>query len=384
MRVSASCFDFTHNRIVENLAFGAFGRMTPDAAQFRAVACFGVSAMKRKAAPSPFPHVPGLQKKRTKNGHRWILSEPDFSGVSRSITVKISDNDPPDVFLAKVTEARKALRRRCACQGFAEYVDAYVKMRQYAASTETRIRRVLKDYSFDEKRNAKAINRLLESDRAPGTKRLYLETVRSFFAWLIQRGETIRNPAADVTIKAPRGRRTRTATDQELAEILAYARKTDPEHRLFILLLVYTGARGSTILALTPDSLDADQKLHMFNVKAKKRYDFPIQITNRDLLDTWKTVAKRGVLWLRKWHEVTFSAWLRRHFGKDANGEYLSAHSMRHTFATRALQSGVPLEIVSKLLDHASVSTTLSIYAKFSTEQIDNAVKCTVDTIPDK
>jgi hypothetical protein len=188
--------------------------------------------------------------------------------------------------------------------------------------------------------------------------------------------------AADVTIKAPRGRRTRTATDQELAEILAYARKTDPEHRLFILLLVYTGARGSTILALTPDSLDADQKLHMFNVKAKKRYDFPIQITNRDLLDTWKTVAKRGVLWLRKWHEVTFSAWLRRHFGKDASGEYLSAHSMRHTFATRALQSGVPLEIVSKLLDHASVSTTLSIYAKFSTEQIDNAVKCTVETIP--
>ena len=42
---------------------------------------------------------------------------------------------------------------------------------------------------------------------------------------------------------------------------------------------------------------------------------------------------------------------------------------------TRALQAGVPAEIVSKLLDHSSVSITLNVYARYSREQIDSAIE---------
>jgi site-specific recombinase XerD len=34
----------------------------------------------------------------------------------------------------------------------------------------------------------------------------------------------------------------------------------------------------------------------------------------------------------------------------------------------------VPTEIVSKMLDHANIGTTLSIYAKHSQQQIDDAM----------
>ena len=41
---------------------------------------------------------------------------------------------------------------------------------------------------------------------------------------------------------------------------------------------------------------------------------------------------------------------------------YLKFHSLRHTFATYARKSGMPIEYLSKLLGHKSVQTTIDIY----------------------
>lgn len=41
----------------------------------------------------------------------------------------------------------------------------------------------------------------------------------------------------------------------------------------------------------------------------------------------------------------------------------LTVHGMRHTFATIALQSGIPVAVVSKYLGHSSVTTTLNTYS---------------------
>jgi integrase len=50
----------------------------------------------------------------------------------------------------------------------------------------------------------------------------------------------------------------------------------------------------------------------------------------------------------------------------------ISPHGLRHTYATAALRGGVSPEVVSKRLGHASVTTTLSIYAHVF-EQDDEA-----------
>ena len=41
-----------------------------------------------------------------------------------------------------------------------------------------------------------------------------------------------------------------------------------------------------------------------------------------------------------------------------------SAHWLRHTFATRAIERAVPMEVVQAQLGHANLSTTMNIYAK--------------------
>jgi integrase len=51
----------------------------------------------------------------------------------------------------------------------------------------------------------------------------------------------------------------------------------------------------------------------------------------------------------------------------------LTYHLSRHTFATMALNKGMRIEHVSKLMDHAKISTT-QIYAKIIDEELDKAV----------
>ena len=51
----------------------------------------------------------------------------------------------------------------------------------------------------------------------------------------------------------------------------------------------------------------------------------------------------------------------------------LSFHLSRHSFATNALNNGMRIEHVSKLIDHRDISTT-QVYAKIISEELDKAV----------
>ena len=51
----------------------------------------------------------------------------------------------------------------------------------------------------------------------------------------------------------------------------------------------------------------------------------------------------------------------------------ISFHSSRHSFATRALQKGMRIEYVSKLLGHSTIKTT-QIYTKIVNSDLDNAM----------
>ena len=68
-------------------------------------------------------------------------------------------------------------------------------------------------------------------------------------------------------------------------------------------------------------------------------------------------------------HPLTYAAVydlvrrLRRRTGLD-----FDPHWFRHTYATRLLRDGTPVEVVSKLLGHASITTTLSVYGHLSVE----------------
>lgn len=45
--------------------------------------------------------------------------------------------------------------------------------------------------------------------------------------------------------------------------------------------------------------------------------------------------------------------------GKNGNNE---GSTIRHTFATRAIENGAPVKIVSEILGHSSVQLTMDVY----------------------
>lgn len=49
----------------------------------------------------------------------------------------------------------------------------------------------------------------------------------------------------------------------------------------------------------------------------------------------------------------------------------ITPHVLRHTTATIALNNGMPVEDISKLLGHANIATTM-IYAKISEENVQD------------
>ena len=49
-------------------------------------------------------------------------------------------------------------------------------------------------------------------------------------------------------------------------------------------------------------------------------------------------------------------------------------HALRHTFASKAIKAGVSDKVISKLLGHSNVSTTLNIYAHISDEMMRDSI----------
>ncbi|MET3803651.1 site-specific recombinase XerD [Nakamurella sp. UYEF19] len=50
-------------------------------------------------------------------------------------------------------------------------------------------------------------------------------------------------------------------------------------------------------------------------------------------------------------------------------------HMLRHTYATDLLHRGLPAEVVQKLLGHASITTTMNVYAQLQVEDVRRSLE---------
>lgn len=178
------------------------------------------------------------------------------------------------------------------------------------------------------------------------------------------------NPFAKVHF-AKATNRTRVMTVEEQDKIFPLLR---PYQQRWLILMLGTGLRVAEGESLTVASLD--RKANMLHVKGKGFMGKPryrdVPLLDASLLaiidlQTAEAVQPTKALW--KQSSATWR-WVLATACRKANVPLLSPHVLRHTFATRYLQSGGNIYILSKILGHSNVSTTERVYAHLLTADI--------------
>lgn len=70
----------------------------------------------------------------------------------------------------------------------------------------------------------------------------------------------------------------------------------------------------------------------------------------------------------RAYRARSYRSWLSTRC-REAGVPELPPHSLRHTFASLALDAGVPIQDISRALGHANVATTMSVYSHYIGDQ---------------
>ena len=163
---------------------------------------------------------------------------------------------------------------------------------------------------------------------------------------------------------------------------------------LFLFSIYAGGLRFSDVIEMQYSNYnEAEHKIQKLIRKTGRIHQFKIGKVAIDILEKYKKekanhddfifpvlVDKEGYLndeAKRYFQTAAFNKlanWHLRKLGEKIKLPFdLSFHLSRHSFATNALNNGMRIEHVSKLMDHRDISTT-QVYAKIISEELDKAV----------
>lgn len=210
----------------------------------------------------------------------------------------------------------------------------------------------------------------------------YREYIVRFFTWAYNEGYIADNPAKNIAAIKYEEKPREALTQVEL-EYLRMACETVRE-RAIIEFLYSTGCRVSELTIVKKSDINWYEKsVRLFGKGKKHRFSF---------LNAKAEVALKKYLEFRDDDcEYLFVSMKKpyKNLGKDgvekivrnianrasySTGKRITPHILRHTMATMALQSGMPISDISKLLGHESVETTM-IYIHSSTDNIRSSHK---------
>ena len=142
------------------------------------------------------------------------------------------------------------------------------------------------------------------------------------------------------------------------------------QEKLIIWTLLDTGLRISELCSLTPQNILWQQKSlrisgkgGIHGKKSKKRV-VPMSKRVQTLLEHYFAINDTWPVGVRRAQKIVKIIANRAKISQE-----VTPHILRHTFATLALQKGISLASVQKILGHDRLTTT-SIYLNFTDEHV--------------
>ena len=214
----------------------------------------------------------------------------------------------------------------------------------------------IKLYLFNYQNMHKISNRTLESRRI---------IICSFFTWLFNNEYLTKNPAANIEPIKYEKKHRKSMSEMDLEKIRKYV--TDVRDTAIIEMLYSTGCRITELVTLNRDDIDFQSKeVKLFGKGAKHRVSFlnaRAEISIKNYLATRTDNNPALFVSLRKPHERLSKFGIEK-FIREMNKDitlttYVTPHIFRHTTATMALNRGMNVVDVSKILGHSKLETTM-------------------------
>ncbi len=254
------------------------------------------------------------------------------------------------------------------------------------------------------KRDVRAITRediiawrrgLETAGQAPATIARKVSTVRSLLEWARQGGLLETNPAA--LVKTPRVPQQSTTNGLEVAEVRRLLRTPDTHSlkgkrdRAILGILLYLGLRREELCKLTLGDLGEERgyRTLLIHGKGGKTRKLPVPVRVMRDIEAYLAATGRD----RKDAAAPLFTPVKNNVGRKSLAKPLSTeavrllvkkycrlagiskritpHSLRHTFATRALDNHCPLRDLQVTLGHADPKTTVAYDRR--REDLDNS-----------
>lgn len=143
-----------------------------------------------------------------------------------------------------------------------------------------------------------------------------------------------------------------------------------------IYMLMYTGLRPSDILSITVDRIDLKKKtIKLYASKINKWFEQPIHDILLPVLKERIMEVKTGKL-LNYAEEKNMGLAFRRYLKKiGLNGKGYNLRTFRKDYISRGQQAGIPIQVISRLVGHSNIKTTMEYYTYFSTDYLHEELK---------
>ncbi len=239
----------------------------------------------------------------------------------------------------------------------------------------------------------------------PRTVRAMLLGVRSFCRWLVLIEVLAADPSLAVPFPVLDLAVRRVPKKEEVDKLLAGAEKLFPKRRSIMAramfhLLIYAGLRRTELLTLRPGDIDHGEGcVNVWAGKGGKGRRVFLPANALAVLAEWE--AERGQCRHDRLFDydgnryIAATGWLTllrevRYQGGLQDATWLTAHCLRHYFATTLIRCGVDIEIVRAQLGHSEIATTArylhsdSVTLRNAAQLLDPASMATGAKPPDR
>lgn len=210
-------------------------------------------------------------------------------------------------------------------------------------------------------------------------------TLRSFFQFLSLQYDC-KDPAHDLHGPSASRHLPNWIDESEIDALLASFDESDRSilDRTLLVTLYCTGLRVSELCTLEERNVYLDQGMLRVYGKGRKERMIPLAPSCLDALKTYKENVRQPLESARRFFFVTLA-------GKPLNRQYVyrlvkksalasglsvrsSPHTLRHSFATRMIESQSDLRVIQELLGHSDISTT-QIYTHIDTNRLSQTIE---------